>query len=395
MNKKQISKRLEFYRHSLFEDILPFWLHHSRDAEHGGFLVGLDRDGSIIETDKPMWIQARFVWVLSRIYSDFRMDSEYLRTAEDGLSFILKHGFDNDGRMFYRVTRTGEPLVKRRYFFTETFTIIALAAFGRASENREYVEKAYTLFLALKGWIENPLPQSSKFIRETREMKGFSLPMILIATVQELRLADTERKDEYDDFIDGQIREIQNFMNYEQKCLMETIGPEGFLTNHFEGRILNPGHAIEASWFLLRESNTRGGDPFIRDMGLLILDWMWEWGWDRKYGGIFYFKDSQNQPSSEYWHDMKFWWPHNEAVIATLMAYEITGNKKYLKMYNKVHKWSHSHFPDKKYGEWFGYLHRDGTVSSEVKGNMFKGPFHIPRMQMYAIEILESILKKR
>ena len=57
---------------------------------------------------------------------------------------------------------------------------------------------------------------------------------------------------------------------------------------------------------------------------------------------------------------MKLWWPHNEALYACLLAYHTTGDEKYAQMYETTHSWVFSHFPDKTYGEWYGYLHRDG-----------------------------------
>ena len=117
---------------------------------------------------------------------------------------------------------------------------------------------------------------------------------------------------------------------------------------------------------------------------------MWKRGWDEEHGGIIYFKDVYDKPVQEYWHDMKFWWPQCEAIIATLLAYQLTGDEKYAQWHRDIHEYAHKVFPDKEHGEWFGYLHRDGRVSSPVKGNQFKGPFHLPRMQWYCWQMLES-----
>ncbi|MCK4900995.1 MAG: AGE family epimerase/isomerase, partial [Anaerolineales bacterium] len=96
----------------------------------------------------------------------------------------------------------------------------------------------------------------------------------------------------------------------------------------------------------------------------------------------------------EYWHDMKFWWPQNEAIIATLMAYQATGNEKYARWHQLIYDWAHQHFPDTEFGEWFGYLHRDGRISNYMKGNIWKGPFHLPRMQLMCWRILEEMKKE-
>jgi N-acylglucosamine 2-epimerase len=118
---------------------------------------------------------------------------------------------------------------------------------------------------------------------------------------------------------------------------------------------------------------------------------MWQRGWDQEYGGILYFRDLHDKPVQEYWHDMKFWWPHNEAILATLFAYRATGDAKYADWHQQVHDWAHQHFRDPEHGEWYGYLHRDGRISVPLKGNLWKGPFHLPRMQFLCWQVLESM----
>ena len=38
---------VSIYRRGLLEDVLPFWMAHSVDREHGGFMTALDRDGTV------------------------------------------------------------------------------------------------------------------------------------------------------------------------------------------------------------------------------------------------------------------------------------------------------------------------------------------------------------
>jgi N-acylglucosamine 2-epimerase len=189
-------------------------------------------------------------------------------------------------------------------------------------------------------------------------------------------------------------------MKPEFEVVLETVGPNGEFLDHFDGRMLCPGHAIEAAWFILQEAQHRGapglprpgqGDPRLIRLGTTILDWMWRRGWDEEYGGLLYYRDVKGLPVTEYWQDMKFWWPHNEAIIATLMAYQMTGDEKYAAWHRMVHDWAYDHFPDPEYGEWFGYLHRDGRISTPLKGNLWKGPFHLPRMQLKCWQMLEQI----
>ena len=390
MNEKKIDSLIQIYREDLLNNILPFWINNSVDHRHGGFMFCLDRDGTVIDSDKGMWQNCRFTWLLATLYSDVEKRSEWLNLAKHGIDFIRKHGFDEDGRMFFLVSRKGEPLRKRRYLFTETFATIAFAAYAKASRDNELAERACNLFRLIVDYHTRPFALESKNISETRSLKSLSMPMILISTAQVLRGTIGDLLAE--EWIDRCIDEIRNdFLKPSFKAVMETVSSDGVYSNHFDGRMLNPGHAIECAWFILHEAKYRGNDPDLIQMGTTMLDWMWEIGWDKEYGGIFYNRDVKGLPVQEYWHDMKFWWPHCEAIIATLLAYQLTGEQKYSSWHEKVHNWTYSHFPDPIYGEWYGYLHRDGRISVDLKGNIWKGPFHIPRMLWYSWRLLEEI----
>jgi N-acylglucosamine 2-epimerase len=220
-------------------------------------------------------------------------------------------------------------------------------------------------------------------------MRSIGHPMIAIVTAQMLR-ADIDYEPATA-IIDDCINDLNRyFLKPEIECVMEQVGTDGTILDHFDGRTLNPGHAIECAWFIMHEGKHRA-DTQLMAMGCRMLDWMWKRGWDEEYGGIYYFRDVYGRPVQEYWHDMKFWWPHNEAIIATLLAYSLTGEPRYRRWHQLVHDWSHRHFADVEHGEWFGYLHRDGSVSVPLKGNLWKGPFHLPRMQWYCWQLLESM----
>jgi N-acylglucosamine 2-epimerase len=218
--------------------------------------------------------------------------------------------------------------------------------------------------------------------------------MIMINTAQQLR--ENIGDPRCDELINKWIEEIHNdFVKDDIKCVMEQVAPDGSIIDHIDGRTLNPGHAMEGAWFILHEAKHRNNDKHLIDLGCRMLDYMWEWGWDKEYGGILYFRDVYNKPVQEYWQDMKFWWPHNEVIIATLLAYLVTGDEKYANMHKLVHDYAYQHFHDKINGEWFGYLHRDGSIAQTAKGNLFKGPFHLPRQEWYCYTILDQYLKKK
>ena len=379
---------IRVYREGLLDDVMPFWIRNSVDREYGGFMMCLNRDGSLIDTDKGVWQQGRATWLYGELYNQVEPRDEWLELARHGAKFLDRHCFDSaDGRMWFHVTREGKPIRKRRYAFTESFAAIAYGELAQATGDDEYAEKARRCFQRFLDHNLDPQGVAPKFT-DTRPSRGIGFPMIAINTAQELR--ESIGLEEANEWIDRSIDDIRRYhVHQDIQCVMETVSPEGERIDHFDGRTLNPGHAIEGAWFIMSEGRYRGDAELIR-LGCTMLDWMWARGWDKEYGGILYFVDVKGLPVQEYWHDMKFWWPHNEAILATLLAYALTGAQKYSDWHAQVHDWSYRHFPDSEYGEWYGYLHRDGRVSVPLKGNLWKGPFHLPRMLLNCWRILED-----
>ena len=393
MDRHRIDELLSVYRDGLFNDTLPFWLDHCVDRECGGFMMSLNRDGTLLDSDKGVWQQGRFTWLLGELYNNVEPREEWLELAEHGIRFIDQHCFDpSDGRMWFHLTREGRPIRKRRYAFSEPFAAIAYGELAKATGKAEYAEKASRTFQQFIDHNLDPKGTEPKFT-ETRPTKGISFPMITIVTAQELR--ESIGLPKADDWIDRSIEVIRrDHMKPELECVMETVGLDGSVIDHFDGRTLNPGHAIEGAWFIMQEGRLRKDDELVRT-GSQMLDWMWQRGWDEQYGGILYFVDLHGLPVQEYWHDMKFWWPQNETIIATLLAYHLTGDSKYAEWHTAIHDWTYAHFPDREFGEWFGYLHRDGRISVPLKGNLWKGPFHMPRMQLVCWKLLEGMTQAR
>jgi N-acylglucosamine 2-epimerase len=387
--KPELTNLKEFYFNQLMADTLPFWFPKSIDKEFGGYLLMRGKTGDLIDDDKAVWIQGRFSWLLSTLYSTVEQKEEWLEAAKSGVNFLLKYCFDLDGRMFFHVTRDGKPIRKRRYFFSETFAVMAFAAYAKASGDKEFALKARELYGQCIYYAQNPQLFPAKYT-ETRKFKGFSIPMMMVVVSQQMR--DSIGDNRCDNVIAQYISEIErDFVKDDIRCVMEQVGSNGKIINHIEGRTLNPGHAIEGAWFILYEGMQKSNQHYV-ELGCRMLDYMWERGWDDEYGGIIYFKDVFNNPVQEYWHDMKFWWPQNEAIIATLLAYLLTGKEKYATWHQMVHKYAYNNFLDKENGEWFGYLHRNGTVANPTKGNMFKGPFHLPRQEWICWHMLNLFL---
>jgi len=378
-----------FYERQLLQDTVPFWFPRSVDEQYGGYLLMRDQDGSLIDDDKAVWIQGRVAWLLATLYNTVAPKQEWIDGSRSGINFLLDHCFDTDGQMFFHVTRDGKPIRKRRYFFSETFAVIAMAAYAKASGDETIAQKARELFGKCIEYATVPGLLPAKFT-STRPSKGIGVPMIMINTAQQLR--ETISDERCDGCIEKWIKEIEtDFVKHDIKCVMEQVAPDGSIIDHIDGRTLNPGHAIEGAWFILHEAKYRNNDAHLIELGCTMLDYMWERGWDKEHGGILYYRDVYDKPVQEYWQDMKFWWPHNEVIIATLLAYTLTGNEKYARWHKMVHDYAYDRFHDPVNGEWFGYLHRDGSLAQTAKGNLFKGPFHLPRQEWYCMQLLKQL----
>jgi N-acylglucosamine 2-epimerase len=376
-------KLADFYLDQLTHDCLPFWFPRAVDTEHGGFLHCFDRDGGLVDDDKSVWAQGRMSWMLLTLFLDHERRPEWLAWAESGLRFLETKCVDPaDGRMFFHVARDGTPLRKRRYAYSESFAAIAFAAHAAATGSADSADKARHWFQRFVDWNFLPNDAPPKFTG-ARPLEALGPRMITLVTAQELelRLGPSPVTTAWIDRCIGEIRSL--FVKPDLKVVMECVAPDGSISDHFDGRTLNPGHAIEGAWFILEEARRRGNDPDLVRLGTDMLDWMWDRGWDTLHGGLFYFRDVHGRPVQEYWQDMKFWWPHDEALIATLMAYRATGEARHLERHEQLREWSFRHFGDPAHsgghGEWYGYLHRDGSVSSTLKGSLWKSFFHHPR----------------
>ena len=390
--KEYIKSWAESYKKDLTENIMPFWMKYGLDRENGGVYTCVDRDGSLMDTTKSVWFQGRFAFICSFAYNNVEKNQEWLDAAKSTLEFIEKHCFDEQGHMYFSVTAEGKPLRKRRYVFSETFAVIAMSEYALATGDQHWAKRAIQVFEDTQRFLATPGFLPAKFEADVK-LQGHSIVMILINVGSCIRKVVDDPK--LTQQIDESIEKLKKyFIHPEFKCLLETVGENGEFIDTNMTRTINPGHCIETSWFIMEEAKLRGWDKPMLDMALQVFDWSWDWGWDKQYGGIINFRDCKNLPSQDYSQDMKFWWPQCETIIASLYAYLGTGDEKYLYRHERISEWTYAHFPDAEYGEWYGYLHRDGTVAQPAKGNLYKGPFHIPRMMIKGYMLCQEILKK-
>lgn len=397
MDKKTAEKYLEKFEKELYGSVEPFWTNYGMDKKHGGITTCLDRYGKVYSTDKGVWQQGRAAYMYSLLYKKHKDRTNYREAALSCLNFLEKYCISGDGRMYFTVTKEGLPLRKRRYYFSETFYIIACAEYYAATGEKEYLDRAvkyYDFVLKIyRGEIADPFYMPPKTIPETRRTFSFGEPMILLNVTHVLKNADSANAARYNAEAKSLLNDIfRRFYHDDSGLITETAAADGKPDMNVAAyRIVNPGHSLEASWFIYNES-IYSGDKTIAEKAEKIFAAALNIGWDKEYGGIFYFKDIEGKPIEAYEHDMKLWWPHNEAIIASLLMYKNTGKKEYEDWFYKLCDYAFSAFSDPAYGEWFGYLRRDGKPTEPpCKGHTYKGFFHVARMLDTCIELLKDI----
>ena len=401
MDKALLSSQQEWIRAEL-DRCINFWLTNGWDRENGGVYTCLDRWGKIYSTDKSVWMQGRCAWTFSYLCKIYGVKQEWLDFAKSCLDFMEDHCINREAgnRMYFVVTADGKPLRQRRYFHSEGFYAIANAEYYGVTGEKIHLERAkaaYDMYWNLyQGLMKDPTGLGPKGIPETRSGRALAYPMIYLNMSSVLRRVDPEGAALYDERSKVCVNEIFQYHHKpDMRCTLETVGLNGeFFGDVTEGRVVNPGHDIECSWFLMEYANYLG-DKQLHKQAETVFNYAIEAGWDKEYEGLLYFIDCKGLPPEAYEHDMKLWWPHNEILIASMMAYRDTGDESFYNWFTKTLDYCKQYLADPENGEWYGYLRRDGKPTMpSTKGSTFKGPFHLPRALTMVDQMISQILEK-
>ncbi|MFA6109281.1 MAG: AGE family epimerase/isomerase [Candidatus Latescibacterota bacterium] len=379
----------EQYREDLTERVIPFWLDHSLDRECGGYFTCLERDGAIYDTKKYIWLQGRQVWTFSRLYNEFEAREEYLEAAGLGLRFIRTHARDPQGRLYFSLTRDGRPYFYQRKPYAAVFYMLGLLEYGRATNDRGCLAEAEEVFWRVVEWIERPALLDRPILAGQPAVSSLANVMVLASMAIELQRVRPDPR--YLEVMAKAVAGARRHYDPERRLLMEhALLGEGSLAEWPEGRFFNPGHSIEVGWFLLHLLEFVDA-PGCRQLALDAIEGSLEFGWDKEYGGLFYFMDVEGKPTLQLESSMKLWWPHTEALYAVILAYDLTREPCWLEWLERLDAYACSHFVDREYGEWFGYCDRRGELTHTCKGGSYKGCFHVPRFLLMSLQRLEAM----
>ncbi len=365
------------YKAALLDDVLPFWEKYSLDSEFGGYFTCLDHEGQIYDTDKFIWLQSRQVWMFSTLYNQLEPRENWRLIAKSGADFLARHGRDQNGNWFFSLDRSGRPLTQPYSIFSDCFAAMAFSQYAKVSGEEEAKAIALQAYQNVLRRKSDPKGLYGKAYPGTRPMKSLAVPMILANLTLEMDwlLEGTQLSVTLAQTVD----EVMNdFLDRDRNLLLENTALDGRWIDCFEGRLVNPGHGIEAMWFVMDIAQRSGNTQLINQAIDIVLSTL-KFGWDNRDGGIFYFIDIQGHPPQQLEWDQKLWWVHLEALVALSMGYQLTKRDDCWLWYQKVHDYAWSHFADPEQGEWFGYLNRKGEVLLNLKGGKWKGCFHVPR----------------
>jgi N-acylglucosamine 2-epimerase len=378
----------EKYRRELFESVIPFWMRHSVDRENGGFWTCLDRRGGVYDPRKYIWLQGRQIWMFSRLYREWERREEWLELARHGMEFLERHGRDEEGRYYFRLEPNGEGSAVQRKPYGAVFAMLGMLEYGRASGEKRYEEEAKRLFWRIREWIARPELLGRPALGGPRMQQ---LADVMVVAAMALEIAREDGDERYREVLRDCLRRALWHREAGREVLIENVGEGGERFGHLpEGRLLNPGHSVETAWFLWLVME-RLGDWRERGTVLDLIEGSLRQGWDKEYGGLYYFVDIEGRPPLQLEANMKLWWPHTEGLYAAILAYARTGEQRWEEWIGRLDEYSFRCFADGEYGEWFGYCDRQGRRTHELKGNHYKGCFHLPRFLLFSLQELEGI----
>jgi len=382
------------YRAALLDDCIPFWEKHCPDRDYGGYFTCLDRDGTVYDTEKFMWMQWRIVWMFSELCSKLGTRTEWLDIARLGYDFLTTHGKDDKGRYYFALSREGRPTMAPYSVYSDCFAVMGAAAYYRVSGDeaaRREALRAYNSYLSREHRPKGEWTKELEGRPPMRKLGFYMMKANLLAVLEECLSDPTFRAEAL-----ATVRYVLGtFWNPDMKVMFEFVRADGsFDLESMQGRHLTPGHALEAMWFIMN-SAYRAGETQLVERAADVVRATLDFGWDPEYGGIYYFMDALGKPHVELQWNMKLWWVHNEALVATAMAHQLTGREEFADWFTRIHEWSWPRFADPEYGEWFAYLDRYGTPTHTLKGGKWKTFFHHPRMLLVCSMLFEHTWFKK
>lgn len=427
MDRSCARRLLGFYENELVNNILFFWDEKCIDRINGGYFNCFDNRGeTLLSRDKYTWSQGRFVWMWARLAA---MDcgtftraqrASFLENARLGRDFLAEHCLvaPNDWRCAYLLDEAGGKKTVEGWgdrldlsISADNFVAAGFAQYARSAGDRQSYTFAKSLYLSMReryasgDYLSLPYRLPEKYR---------SHPMGMICLTAELHSAalvfDPPWTGELKLWLKEYVDEMLDCFVDEEGVLRETLFRDGSQLPSILGQHMNPGHILEAMWFILDAVQILGEQGYLPKIAAVAQKAL-ECGWDAEYGGLLHFCSvAGGQPAGQLepdgdepmlqlvlksWDD-KLWWVHSEALYSTLLLHRLTREPCFLEWHDRVFDYTFEKHPnpDREVREWVQILTRDGRPQEKVVALPVKDPYHITRNLILIIELLYRYLEE-
>lgn len=330
-----VQKLSAFYRRTLLENVMPFWMKHGFDEQYGGISNILDDEGRVLGHDKYLWSQGRALWTFSALYNRVEKRAEWLHFADHIYHYLSTHGRDERGYWMYRLDKEGRILDRDISIAVDGFVMSGLAEYSVASGNAHALQLALETQQAIAARLAAPGSYGLAPYALPAGMKNLGVAMLY-----SFYFFDLGKIAGRDDLCDTGVRLAQevldDFYVSEKDALLEFVSLDGQFVDSPEGRACVPGHGLEALWFLISIFERTGDKERIALCCRLIRRHL-RLAWDEEFGGLKLALDIDGREPI-YWQkaDCKPWWVQVEALVATAYAHRHSNESCCLLWHEKV-----------------------------------------------------------
>ncbi|NUM33963.1 MAG: AGE family epimerase/isomerase [Candidatus Brocadiae bacterium] len=383
----------------LFQNIAPFWMHHTVDKKNGGFYGRVANDLSVLEkADKGLILTTRILWTFSALHR-FQPSPEFHFMAQRAYSYLIDKFLDPEfGGAYWMLDYQGKPLVTQKKIYGQAFTIYSLAEYYMAfaqEEALEYAKGIYTLVeknsydiintgyleAAKRDWTLSKDMRLSE--KDMDEKKSMNTHLHLLEAYTNLLRA----------WPDSMLRTrlkmlVNNFLCY-------ILDPSSFHFRLFfdefwnsKSQTISYGHDLEGSWLLCEAAELLKEEHLtktIHGLAIKMTDASLKEGFSSQYA-LYSEKSDQGDLLA-----VTDWWQQAESLVAVINAFQISQQQQYLEWALHIWQYIEEHFIDQKHGEWFYQISDKGKPNLEIpKVSEWKCPYHNARACMEAIKRLRQ-----
>jgi mannobiose 2-epimerase len=388
----------------LKENIAAFWYSKSLDRRNGGYTINVGPDGELRSDGTKMIVsQARTVWLFSRLAGAGYNRDKYIKAADLGYRFLKEKMWDGkNGGFYWEVDATGDKKLKpRKHLYGQAFALYAMSEFYLATGRRDVLDFAVRFFDLLEarsydktygGYIEffnedwTPVSAGEgSYMGAEPDLKLMNTHLHLLEAMTTFYRASK---------LPLARERLLQLINIESNTVVrKNLGActdkyDRDWTPRLEGDYarVSYGHDIENIWLLMDACDAAGvsNRPFV-DLYRTLFDYSLKYGYDEANGG-FYDSGAFNKPADR---RGKVWWVQTEAIVSALYMNRITGDAKYLEVFEQTGEFIEKNMVDWETGEWHGNVTPEGEQQGD-KANAWKAGYHNGRSMIECLQILKQ-----